>query len=481
MLDISRFGSVTDLVTGEVWSGDDIVAAAAARRALYDDAVIGPGCRVVVAYGGTPEFFADLFAIWTAGACAVCVDPELTPGELSNIARFTDAAAVVTGRGTDTSALDPATRVLGPAERTARAASSALTDSRAQDPEPALIFFTSGTTGLPKGVVLTFDALAARIELNQAHLTPEIFRRTLCPLPTHFGHGLIGNVLTPLLGGGDLYLLTNPGLSGGAGLGATISEHGITFMSSTPALWRIALKASPPPCPVLKRVAVGSAPVSPALIDAIIDWAGTDDVWNMYGMTETANWVAGSSARDRRPEDGLVGRMWGGDAAVRLEDGSIVPHGVGEIVIRTPSMMAGYYRRNDLTADAFCDGWYRTGDSGEVSRDGLVRLTGRIKDEINRAGVKVMPEEIDRLLETHEDVAGACTFAIADDIAGEIVGVAIEPAPGADADLAALETWCRARIRKACVPDRWFILPALPRTDRGKLSRDAVRERCLTS
>ena len=298
-------------------------------------------------------------------------------------------------------------------------------------------------------------------------------------MPTHFGHGLIGNSLTPLLGGGDLHLLTDPGLAGAARLGATVSEHGITFLSSTPALWRIALRASPPPRPVLGRIGVGSAPVSPALIQAIIDWSGTDDVWNMYGMTETANWAAGSSARDRPPEDGLVGRMWGGEAAIRLDDGAIAPHGSGEIVVRTPSVMAGYYRRADLTQEAFCDGWYRTGDSGEVSRNGLIRLTGRIKDEINRAGAKVIPEEIDRLLEEHQDVSEACAFAIADPVAGEIVGVAVQPTDGADVDTAALEKWCRERIRRICVPERWFVLPELPRTARGKLSRDAVRKRCL--
>lgn len=171
--------------------------------------------------------------------------------------------------------------------------------------------------------------------------------------------------------------------------------------------------------------------------------------------------------------------MWGGEAAIRLDDGAIAPHGSGEIVVRTPSVMAGYYRRADLTQEAFCDGWYRTGDSGEVSRDGLIRLTGRIKDEINRAGAKVIPEEIDRLLEEHQDVSEACAFAIADPVAGEIVGVAVRPTDGADVDPATLEKWCRERIRRICVPERWFVLSELPRTTRGKLSRDAVRNRYL--
>ena len=479
MLDFSRLGSVTDLAGGEAWSAGELGAAAAARRAEFEDAAIGPGRRVVIAHGGTPGFFADLFAVWSVGACAACVDPALTPGELSTIADFTDAAAVIVEPGAAASALAPGSRVLGPARRAPADAVSALPGVAVAGGDPALILFTSGTTGRPKGVVLSFAALAARIALNHQHIPKQVYRRTLCPLPTHFGHGLIGNGLTPLLGGGDLYLLAEPGLAGIARLGATVSEHAITFMSSTPALWRIALKASPPPRPVLERIGVGSAPVSPGLIRAIVEWSGTDDVWNMYGMTETANWAAGTSARERPPEDGLVGRMWGGEAAVRRDDGTIAPHGGGEIVVRTPSLMSGYYRRADLTGDAMCDDWYRTGDSGEVSRDGLIRLTGRIKDEINRAGAKVLPEEIDRLLEQHEAVAEACAFAIPDPVAGEIVGVAVRLEDGADVALATLEAWCRARIRKTCVPERWFALAELPRTARGKLSRSVVRDRCL--
>ena len=342
MLDLSRLGSVTDLAGGEAWSAGELGAAAAVRRAEFEDAAIGPGRRVVIAHGGTPGFFADLFAVWSVGACAACVDPALTPGELSTIADFTDAAAVIVEPGAAASALAPGSRVLGPARRAPADALSALPGVAAEGDDPALILFTSGTTGTPKGVVLSFAALAARIALNHQHIPKHVYRRTLCPLPTHFGHGLIGNGLTPLLGGGDLYLLAEPGLAGIARLGATVSEHAITFMSSTPALWRIALKASPPPRPVLKRIGVGSAPVSPGLIQAIVEWSGTDDVWNMYGMTETANWAAGISARERPPEDGLVGRMWGGEAAVRRGDGTIAPHGGGEIVVRTPSLMRGF-------------------------------------------------------------------------------------------------------------------------------------------
>ena len=142
----------------------------------------------------------------------------------------------------------------------------------------------------------------------------------------------------------------------------------------------------------LQRVHIGSAPLAATLWSDVATWTGADTV-NCYGTTETANWISGGSSRVDGISEGAVGRMWGGTASVLTEDGQILPSGDGEILVRTPSLMSGYLHRSDLTTAAMRDGWYRTGDRGAVTEDGFIRITGRLKDEINRAGFKIQPAE----------------------------------------------------------------------------------------
>jgi acyl-CoA synthetase (AMP-forming)/AMP-acid ligase II len=139
--------------------------------------------------------------------------------------------------------------------------------------------------------------------------------------------------------------------------------------------------------------------------------------------------------------------------------------------------MSGYLRRPDLTAAVLVDGWYHTGDTGHINEAGLIRLTGRIKDEINRAGFKVQPAEIDALLETHPAVSEACVFSIPDPVSGQIVAAAVRLAAGAKADAESLRQWCATRLRHEAIPERWFIVDEIPRNKRGKINREDVRQR----
>ncbi|MGH9671913.1 MAG: class I adenylate-forming enzyme family protein, partial [Bryobacteraceae bacterium] len=188
---------------------------------------------------------------------------------------------------------------------------------------------------------------------------------------------------------------------------------------------------------------------------------------------------AGASAAETPPEDGLIGRMWGGQAAVLREDGRMAAAGEGQLLVQSPSLMQGYLHRPDLTEPVLRDGWFHTGDIGRVEADGTLRLLGRQKEEINRAGMKVNPAEIDLLLERHPAVSEACCFALADEVSGELVAAAVRLAEGAALTAPALRSWCLERARRDIVPERWFFLAEIPKTDRGKVSRAAVRDRCL--
>jgi acyl-CoA synthetase (AMP-forming)/AMP-acid ligase II len=163
------------------------------------------------------------------------------------------------------------------------------------------------------------------------------------------------------------------------------------------------------------------------------------------------------------------------------ETGHIRAAGEGELLLQTPSLMQGYFRRPDLTAPVLRAGWFHTGDIGRIGEDGTMRLIGRQKDEINRAGQKVNPAEIDLFLERHPSIAEACCFGLPDSVSGEIVGAAVRLVDGARDDAAVLKAWAAARLRHEIVPEKWFIVTEIPKTDRGKVSRRIVMQACLDS
>jgi acyl-CoA synthetase (AMP-forming)/AMP-acid ligase II len=460
-LSLERVGGIVDTATGEVWDRTRLVQAVAERARRLTAAGIGSGAIGAILHGGAPAFFVDLLALWSVGAAVACLDPALLPSERANVIAFCRPAAI-----------------LGEAEEVRTASARLCPCAEKKEDDPALILFTSGTTGIPKGVVLSFRALSARLALNEAEIGRSVLQRTLVTLPTHFGHGLIGNALTPLAAGGTIFLAPR-GLSLASALGALLDEHAITFMSSVPSLWRLALPMSAPPRKgALRRIHIGSAPLSAALWSDVVDWAGCEVV-NCYGTTETANWISGASSRNHPPADGFVGRPWGGLVALRISGGRIMSRGSGEIVVRTPSLMSGYLNRPDMTAAVMHDGWYATGDVGEVDDDGNIHLKGRIKDEINRAGFKVHPAELDVLLESHPSVAEACVFGIPDVVSGEIVAAAVRLRPDAPENASWLRDWCLQRLRREAVPEHWFFVGDIPRTESGKVNRDQVRERLM--
>ena len=478
---LDKLGSITEADTGNAWSGARLRTAVTTRALTLSAQGIGPGDRILIYHGGSAEFFADLLAVWQTGACAVCLNPGLTQTELENIVDFIEPRALLHAPAQDIPHMRAvSTMVLADACLGKAAHRVPEMEKRASLDDDALILFTSGTTGTPKGAVLSYRALTGRIALNQSHIPAGDMGVTLCPLPTHFGHGLIGNCLTPLLAGHSLVLMSGSDIRRVASLGDVIDMYGVSFMSSVPAMWKLATKVSRRPAKnTLRRIHVGSAPFSADLWRNVMDWAGVRNVVNMYGITEASNWIAGASAEEFAPEDGLIGRTWGGMVAVREADGSVCASGHGEILVQSPALMLGYYKLPELTASVLKDGWFHTGDIGTVDEVGVVRLTGRKKFEINRAGIKVHPEDIDMLLERHPAVREACAFGIADEVAGEIVGVAVCPAVDAQINTKELQEWCMERIAREKVPERWFLVREIPKTDRGKINRSLVADFCL--
>jgi acyl-CoA synthetase (AMP-forming)/AMP-acid ligase II len=488
----SDIGNLIEPLSGRRWDSFTAREHINARAAAYRAAGVRRGDRVLLHHGNRLEFFADLSAVWILGACAVPVDPRLTAFEVETLARaarprFSFVCDPLDGQlASALMAMDVTLLDANDPGKTTHAKSAA--ESLALD-DPALILFTSGTTGSPKGVVHTHRSLRARWMSLRHSLGIKRYRRTLCLLPTHFGHGLICNSLFPWLSGGDLYIVPPFRPETVMALGDILDAHQVTFMSSVPSLWRLALRvARPPRKGSLERVFCGSAPLSAALWRGIGEWTGASEVWNAYGITETGSWVAGSSYPDFEPEDGLIGEPWGAvvkimssaetepfpDPDLRCEPGES-----GYVWLNTPALMQGYFGRDDLTKAVVSRGWFMTGDIGTIDDRGRLYLRGRERDEINKGGMKVYPADIDAVFEAVEGVRDVCAFAYdGDPLYGENVGVAFV-APDLDEErLRGLHRFVGERLASHQMPARWYAVDEIPRTSRGKINRRNVAESC---
>jgi acyl-CoA synthetase (AMP-forming)/AMP-acid ligase II len=487
-------GSLVAPLTGRRWSPAAIAGRVRQATAAQRARGLQPGNRVFVHFGNCNEFFVELLAAWRAGACVVPLDPGFAPSEIEALASWAkprlslwngppdpDVFVVLERLGVEN--VDVASRELGVHQ-------AAQDDSRwaARLDDDALILFTSGTTGQPKGVAHTHRSLLARWSSLHDRLDLESFARTLCLLPTHFGHGLICNSLFPWLSGCELHLLPPFRPQIHADLGSVIDEHEISFMSSVPTVWRLVERiAARPRTQSLARVFIGSAPLSQTLWETVREWSGTQSVCNAYGITETASWLAGTSMPHFTPEDGLVGEPWGGTLRVVQEGdpgdptdpGAVCgPEEEGRVWVRTPALMRGYLDRDDLTDAVVVNGWFLTGDLGAVDSRGWLYLRGRERDEINKGGMKVHPSDIDAVIERFPAATDVCTFGFAEPFLGEDVGVAVVLSNGDDATIVALHDWATAHLARHQVPQRWYFLREIPRSSRGKVNREAVANRC---
>ncbi|MEX2224628.1 MAG: class I adenylate-forming enzyme family protein [Candidatus Rokuibacteriota bacterium] len=474
-------GRLVEPLTGRHWEPPAVAREVSARAARFRRAGLRPGDRVFLHFGNRLEFFAELLAIWRLGAVAVPVDGGLTRVELERLAEVVAPRFSVVDGATDAAvarALPSGVAVVDAAESLPAAE---IASDAARPGDDALVLFTSGSSGVPKGVVHTHASLAARWRALERELGLAAYARTLCLLPTHFGHGLICNSLFPWLGGQDLFVTPpfRPDLL--IRLGALVDEHRITFLSSVPAVWRLALRvARPPRGGTLRRVHCGSAPLPATVWEGVQGWAGTREVFNTYGLTETGSWVAGTSAGEFTPADGLIGPPWGATLHVRrAADGAACgPGEVGRVWIESPALMRGYLGRDDLTRQAIVDGRFATGDLGLLDERGWLHLRGRERDEINKGGMKIAPAEVDAAAEGCPRVADVCAFAMDDPLYGQNVGLAVALTDRGDAAVRELYAWMRERLSEGKLPARWWLVDAIPRSERGKVNRDGVREAC---
>ncbi|MBT2403799.1 AMP-binding protein [Streptomyces sp. ISL-87] len=477
---------------------------------------IGRGDRVAVMLQNTPHFVLAVLAAWKAGAVVVPLNPMYKAGEVAHILRDSGAAALVcdgrawkgylreAARGTGVrntltaSDLDFQTRddprVLAPGREpqaadaadlaaVARQGRPAPPDPRLTAADTALISYTSGTSGTPKGAMNPHGALTHNaIRQVTGHPLPEgATYFALAPL-FHIT-GMVCQLAACFANAGTLALAHR--FDAGVVLGAFL-EHRPAYTVG-PATAFMALAAHPGVTPdhfaSFQVISSGGAPLPPALVERLRASFGFY-LRNGYGLTECTAPCASVPPHLEAPVDPASGTLSvgvpGADTLVRIldEQGAEVPFGEpGEIAVRGPQVVPGYWGLPADTAKAFPDGELRTGDIGFMDADGWLYVVDRKKDMINASGFKVWPREVEDVLYTHPAVREAAVVGVPDPYRGESVKAYVSLRPGASVEPAELSAYCAERIAAYKYPRQVEILPVLPKTTSGKILRRELRDR----
>lgn len=355
------------------------------------------------------------------------------------------------------------------------AASTAAFPSAPAAQDLALLLQTSGTTATPKLVPLSHANLlaSARHVAEVLQLTPA--DRSLAVMPLFHIHGIVASLLAPLLSGGSV-ICSEP-LPGDALL-ALIGSSKPTWLSAVPTLLQSLAAACGPvesvsPQHTLRLIRSSSAPLAPALARRLEAVFGVP-VIEAYGMTEAAHQICSNRLPPGPRFPGSVGVAAGPEVAVLGAGGQLLPPGqVGEVAIRGANVTVGYPGELEGGWVTGGDGrrWFPTGDEGSIDAHGVLRLTGRLKEMINRGGEKVVPREVDEALMEHPGVEQAIAFAVPHPTLGEDVAAAVVLAAGLRVTEEELRSHCFARLAPHQVPTRIVLVDAVPKGPTGKLQR----------
>lgn len=326
---------------------------------------------------------------------------------------------------------------------------------------PALIGYTSGTTGAPKGAVLTHGNLLASTRALGLAWAWEPADRLVHALPLFHSHGLCVGLYGTLAAGASAVLL--PAFDVGAVLDA-VARHRASLFFGVPTMYhRLAASGRAAELRLLRLAVSGSAPLPATLHRALEADAGLV-VLERYGLTETLMNTSNPLRGERRP--GSVGVCLPGVEAM-VDD-------AGEVLVRGPNVGAGYWERPEVTATAWRDGWFRTGDLGAVDPDGYLRLQGRKGDLVISGGYNVYPAEVEEVVAGHPQVAEVAVTGTPSDEWGEVVTAWVVPT-GDGLDTDDLVRWAAARLAPYKRPRQVHVVDHLPRTALGKVRRGELR------
>nr|WP_202484805.1 long-chain fatty acid--CoA ligase [Streptomyces sp. SID8359] len=446
---------------------------------------VGTGDRVALLLPNSADFPRAYYAVLAAGATVVPVHGLLVAEEVAYVLRHSGCRTVLAA-GELTAVAEAAAAATGvrvlAVDHGGRALDG-LDGPEPRDPDDtAVVLYTSGTTGRPKGALLTHANLVRNATVcarDLFALTPDDVVLGCLPLFHSFGQSCAMNAA---LGAGASLVLT--ARFTGPGALALMAREAVTVFMGVPTMYHALAEAAVAdgPRPAGLRLAVsGGAALPVALLERFEDAFGTV-ILEGYGLTETSPAATFNRPGERRP--GTVGRpIPGVEAAVadpRIEDRVVpLPDGErGEVVLRGHNVFAGYLDNPRATAQALVDGWFRTGDLGVRDQDGFLTIVDRKKDLIIRGGFNVYPREVEETLARHPGIAQVSVVGLPDDVRGEEICAAVVARPGARLHPDELVEWARERLGRHKYPRIVRVLGSLPLGPSGKVLKRELRETC---
>jgi long-chain acyl-CoA synthetase len=454
---------------------------------------IARGDRVALLFPNCIEFCIAYFAALRLGAIVVPLNNRLAPAELSYALNDSGARAVVL----DQTFLDTVVALRNDLEQTLTiiatgdepapgiqlfsaiaSAGGSVPKSPAIDfDDPACIMYTSGTTGLPKGAVMSHRNIFANARNAGAHMGYRESDTTLIVVPLFHVTGLNTQLVAFCYVGGTVVIMRSYNT---AGMIELLARHSVTTMITVPTMYTLmltnpALKAAD--LSSLRTLSFGGAPMAPDTIAALKDRLGVA-LFNAYGLTETSSIATVMPACDTERKGASVGLAATGVRLRVVDDlgDELLAGSVGELWIKGPNIVKSYWNKPGATAENLADGWLRTGDYARIDDEGFVYIVDRKKDMINRGGENIYCIEVEAALVEDPQVLEAAVVPRAHTIFGEVVHAFVVVAPGEAPTEDEIIARCAGRIADYKVPASVSFVAELPRNPGGKVLKKTLRE-----
>jgi acyl-coenzyme A synthetase/AMP-(fatty) acid ligase len=458
-----------ELTYGELLAGSDALADA------LREIGVGPGHVVLANLDNVPAFLVAVLASARLGAAFAPIDIGATDAEVEGIVRLTGSNLVVAGSGDQPRLPDHFDNIVRVD------AAGAVTDVKAAGLAPpsvdatiGCLQFSSGTTGLSKGVLVGHEAFFYRAHYYMRLLGLGPVDRTLCTVPLSHPHGSETLALPTLMGGGTLFL-KSPKYAFPLYILEEIAQHRITFFSSIPAFYDAAVKISltqPPDLGALRLPLCGSAPLARATAEEFDARYGVR-IQHVYGLAELHAICMNRHDGERivvesvgKPVEGIEWRILGGKEETE-----------GELIVRSKAMFSGYLNNEEATREKLKDGWLHTGDIVSVDDDGLFHIVGRKEDFIKVNGFKVYATEVEKAIIGLAWVKECAVLAEKDALGTERIVAHIvptDPESSPEGMEALLIKELRSVISEYKLPKRCVVWPALPKSPLGKILKSKI-------